>query len=202
MASRNDCESFHGTFQKEVSPNPPVSPSSFPPVIPPFTSTPISPSSPFQEKPQESVYSVSDETFSHPIPKPLPQNPFILSSVERDVCMNVPSRIVALKRQKVARILESVSSNPEIDMPEPEQQLFLDWYCEPVSEGSERVRAENLQAFTVYGSAKRWMDKRRSMKAQQPKEGKQSLGDYYSDLMKRMKDKFNHGQDTSYPDEQ
>lgn len=137
-------------------------------------------------------------------PQTPPQNPFNISSVERDVYGKLPGGIIKLKREKVARILSSIADNPEIQMPQSEQELYIDWYCEPVSESSETVRAENLTAFTVYASAKRWMDKRRSMAGKQPPKEKQTLGEYYKDLIKKMQSRYgNYEQsDSGIPDEQ
>lgn len=137
-------------------------------------------------------------------PQTPPQNPFNISSVERDVYGKLPGGIIRLKREKVARILSSIADNPEIQMPQSEQELYIDWYCEPVSESSETVRAENLTAFTVYASAKRWMDKRRSMAGKQPPKEKQTLGEYYKDLIKKMQSRYgNYEQsDSGIPDEQ
>ena len=137
-------------------------------------------------------------------PQTPPKNPFNISSVERDVYGKLPGGIIKLKREKVARILSSIADNPEIQMPQSEQELYIDWYCEPVSESSETVRAENLTAFTVYASAKRWMDKRRSMAGKQPPKEKQTLGEYYKDLIKKMQSRYgNYEQsDSGIPDEQ
>ena len=139
-----------------------------------------------------------------PNPQPPSQDPFILSSVEKDMCRFDASLAIRIKRNKVEKILARVANEPDIQMPEEEQKKFVDWYCEPVSEGSTTVRAETLQAFTVYGTAKRWMEKRNSQ-AQRPsgKTEKQPLGDYYKDLINRMGNKYGFGQtDTSIPDEQ
>ena len=139
-----------------------------------------------------------------PNPQPPSHDPFTLSSVEKDMCRFDASLAVRIKRTKVERILTGVAGKPEIQMPDDEQKKFVDWYCEPVSEGSTTVRAETLQAFTVYGAAKRWMEKRREQ-GQKPsgKSDKQSLGDYYKDLINKMGNKYGFGQtDTSIPDEQ
>lgn len=141
-----------------------------------------------------------------PIPHPPSQTPFyILSSVELASCNFIPVGIVQIKRNKLRAMLEGIAGNPEIDMPKDEQEAFIDWFCEPVSEGSSTVRAENLTAFTVYGSAKRWMDKRRQQQQarQTPKE-KQSLSDYYKDLIKEMRQRYGTYQqsDTGVPEEQ
>lgn len=141
------------------------------------------------------VATLFDQTA--PSPAPSPASPFILSSLEKDMCKGSPAFVVRLKRDKVAKILSSVAA--EVRMPEEEREKYLDWYCEPVSEGSATVRAERLDAFTVAGSAKRWMEKRR----QQNGDRKQPLSDYYKDLMQEMDKRFSYGEDTANnPDEQ
>lgn len=141
------------------------------------------------------VATLFDQTA--PSPAPSPASPFFLSSLEKDMCKGSPAFVVRLKRDKVAKILSSVAA--EVRMPEEEREKYLDWYCEPVSEGSATVRAERLDAFTVAGSAKRWMEKRR----QQNGDKKQPLSDYYKDLMQEMDKRFSYGEDTANnPDEQ
>ena len=108
------------------------------------------------------------------------------------MCKGSPAFVVQLKRRKVAKILSEVASSPDIQMPGDEQEKFLDWYCEPVSEGSSTVRAETLNAFTVAGSAKRWMDKRRG----ENQKNSQPLSGYYKDLMQEMHKRFNYGETT------
>lgn len=141
------------------------------------------------------VGSLFDQTT--PSPTPSPSSPFILSSLEKDMCHGDPSRVVQLKRTKVAGILSQVAT--EAGMPEEEQEKYLDWYCEPVSEGSATVRAERLDAFTVAGSVKRWMEKARP---QQTGDKKQPLSDYYKNLMREMDKRFGYGETVTSTDEQ
>ena len=147
-----------------------------------------------------SAYAHVEDLFNQPTPSPppSPSSPFILSSLEKDMCQGDPLRIVRIKRDKVSRLLSPVAT--EAGMPKDEQERYLDWYCEPVSEGSATVRAERLDAFTVAGSVKRWMEK---VKPQQNGDKKQPLSDYYKDLMQEMDKRFSYGEDTANnPDEQ
>lgn len=139
-------------------------------------------------------------------PNPLPPSqPFyVLSSVERASCNFSPDAEIQLKRRKLRSMLDGIADNPDIDMPVDERESFVDWFCEPIYEGSNKVRAENLPAFTVYSTAKRWMDKRRQQGSRQTPKEKQSLSDYYKDLMKDIRQRYGTYQqpDSGVPDEQ
>lgn len=150
---RNIDGTFHGTI-KSTSPFSPASPSPNPPAPPyiPTTTPPISPSENTHSPLDAPAYARGEETYP-PTPFPYPA-PFILTSVEKEMCRIGMSTIARVKRQHLAANLSTIAG--EYQMDEQEQAAFLDYWCQPLDYNPDLILAEQRGAFDLRYRVKKW----------------------------------------------
>lgn len=93
-----------------------------------------------------------------PTPFPYPA-PFILTSVEKEMCRIGMSTIARVKRQHLAANLSTIAG--EYQMSEQEQDAFLDYWCQPLDYNHDLILAEQRGAFDLRYRVKKWMEKAR-----------------------------------------
>ena len=98
--------------------------------------------------------NLEDREDKYPFPAP-----FILSSVERYLCMRDPLRIRYVKRRHLEENIKTFAA--EIGMDETERNKFLDYWCSPSRVVPEMIRAELDECFELYQRASSWMDNTR-----------------------------------------
>lgn len=157
-ASNNNGQSFEETFQSGSPLSPSISPSV--PPTPPSNSLytpPISPSENLQQSVQDTSAYAREGGTQPPTPFPYPA-PFILSSVEREMCRFGRTTEAQCKRNHLEANLLTIAR--EVNMNEAEQKKFLDYWC--CSQDGNEIRAESDAYFDLRYRAENWMKKAKS----------------------------------------
>lgn len=104
-------------------------------------------------KTEESI--VNKDVIGNPPPSyPFPK-PFLLSSEERNLAGNDPTKIAQIKRHHLQKNLEVI--NGELAMDNNQAKSFLDYWCSCSHDRPEMIRAEGDRYFDLKQKADSWM---------------------------------------------
>lgn len=92
--------------------------------------------------------------YKTPASFPFPQ-PFLLSSKERDLAGNDPTKIVKIKRLHIQKNLEVIER--DVAMDSNQSRSFLDYWCSSDNYHPEKIRAESDRCFNLRQRAENWM---------------------------------------------
>ena len=97
-----------------------------------------------------------EESAQPPTPFPYPA-PFILSSMEREMCRFGKWTEPQFKRNHLEANLRVIAS--QVGMDEAEQKRFLDYWCQPLDTSPTDILAQKSGAFYLRYRAEKWMEK-------------------------------------------
>lgn len=106
-------------------------------------------------------------------PKKLPANKFFISSTERAAVLNDPDKIAELKRSQFYERTRYKAK--ELGMTKEVFLDFVGYWCEH-SDGSERLRCEKEETFSITQRIQRWLKNNRiTSSSPQPPRGEKNI---------------------------